>query len=655
MDFLGIRPVAVFVPIDFHRKRGDKTFMYTQNALLTIYPVLLILMTFYGAKLSKKGVVSDLFVNLSQAKSIQAAACIAVVIHHLTQQITIYGMRPKGPVTLFNYIGYIFTAIFFFFSGFGLITSLENKPEYLKTFFRKRLPAVLVPFWMINVVGVILTNILSYEKLSAPEIISDILGITLINSNGWFIIEIVVFYFIFFVLFSLIKNRHLASALLCLSSVLIIIISFLLGHDPTNSKSHWFRGEWWYNSTIAFAFGVIFAGIKDSFSAFCAKHFAAMTALFSLLTALSVAASIYAQKYLGYYHEAVHGGVWDAIITLLIQSISCLMAVTLILILNTRISIGNRALSFIGAMSLELFLIHGFFVDLIFGDMELVEFLRFFVVIAASILSAALLTPLVKLVVKNTAEWFELLSVKNDTLESHIRETRRKKRLKIAGIAGGVIIAATLLYCFIGRNIVLKNEYSQECRQVKNAAIGDTVMWGHFDINPSIPGKERITWIVLDKDSESAVLIAEKGLLGSYYHQHHAKVSWKDSDLRKLINSSKILKSFSKYELEDIIVTDDDTLTLLTADEASRYFSSDEDRELHITDVAAAQGTNTNEMSKHHYWDYETAKTSWWWLKSDTADITAPIVTVDGEISPHERYVNKPGGAVRLVLRVRIR
>ena len=49
-------------------------------------------------------------------------------------------------------------------------------------------------------------------------------------------------------------------------------------------------------------------------------------------------------------------------------------------------------------------------------------------------------------------------------------------------------------------------------------------------------------------------------------------------------------------------------------------------------------------------------KTSWWWLRGDTGytGLTAPIVTVDGVISPDEKYVNKPGGAIRPVIRVKI-
>ena len=628
-----------------------------QNALLTLYPILLLIITFYGAKTAGKGLISDSFISLEQAGGIQTFACIAIILHHVTQQITGYGLRPKGPITLLSYIGFCFTAVFFFFSGYGLIVSVETKPDYLRTFLTRRLPSVLIPFWMINILGVILTGIVSSRKLSVSEILSDIFGITLINGNGWFIIEIVLLYLIFFVLFSLIKNRDLASALLCAATIGIIIFCFLRGHDPEGEQTSWFRGEWWYNSTITFAFGVIFARSRDRFRSFCIRHYFVMAALFSVLTAVCIFASVYAQKHLGYYHEPVHSGIRDAILTLLIQSLTCIITTTFMLILNMKIAIGNKALNIISSMSLELFLIHGFFVSLVFGGREMSDFVRYAAVILSSVIATALVVPAIRFVGKEVSVLLNTKRIRNDTLERQIYEKKKKKKLKILGITGVILALAAVFYLTAGRAIVHKNEYASERKQLEDAALGDKILWGHFDMETGLPGKERVSWIVIDKDAGSALLISEKGLAGSYYHQKHAKVSWSDCDLKREINSGKFAGIFSRYELQDMIPIDGDMISLLTVREADSFFAKDEERELMITPVAKAQGTNINDMSKHNYWDYSSNKTSWWWLRpdDDIASLTAPIVTVDGIISEDEKYVNKPGGAIRPVIRVGIK
>ena len=122
--------------------------------LLQIFPLGLLALTFIGAKIHRNDFNED-YLELTESKKIQAIACLGVILHHLTQQITGYGVVPKGPVTVFNYAGILFTSLFFFYSGYGLITSMQNKPGYLNTFLTKRLPTVLIPFWIINVIYVL--------------------------------------------------------------------------------------------------------------------------------------------------------------------------------------------------------------------------------------------------------------------------------------------------------------------------------------------------------------------------------------------------------------------------------------------------------------------------------------------------------------------
>ena len=46
---------------------------------------------------------SQEYLSLKQSKQIQALACVGIMIHHVTQQITSYGSNPKGPVTVFGF------------------------------------------------------------------------------------------------------------------------------------------------------------------------------------------------------------------------------------------------------------------------------------------------------------------------------------------------------------------------------------------------------------------------------------------------------------------------------------------------------------------------------------------------------------------------
>ena len=96
-------------------------------------------------------------------------------------------------------------------------------------------------------------------------------------------------------------------------------------------------------------------------------------------------------------------------------------------------------------------------------------------------------------------------------------------------------------------------------------------------------------------------------------------------------------------------------MTLLTVAQAREMFGSDSERELAITDAAEKYGTNINRPSKANNWDMKDYRSSWWWLKGSGApSATAPIVTVDGEILTDVQEVNRPGGAIRPVVYVKV-
>ncbi len=630
-----------------------------QEAFLMIYPALWIVMIFYGAGVSKKGETASSFLCLEQSKMIQACACIGIILHHVTQQITVYGLRPKGPVTIFSYTGFIFSGLFFFFSGYGLILSLDNKADYLKTFLQKRLPAVLIPFWFINLCIVLSDRFFFGVKNNLIVSLKNIFGITLINGNGWFIIEIVILYLIFYSLFWLIRNRDIALFLLCLCTVIIILFGFGRGHDPSGNQSHWFRGEWWFNSTIAFAFGLVFARFRATIVGFSKRFYPAVTALSAITSVLLVYASYYTVKYYGYYHDKIVRGRRDALLTLGVQMLACIVITYFVVLLNMKVTLGNPVLKRISSIQLPLFLVHGYFANRVFGGLEISDFIRYGVVLLSGIAGAALLALPTDFLVKEITKRLTSIRIVGDTLEAKNREKLRQRRNKILRITGAVAVVLCLLTTLaltIGRSVILGKEFEQEIELIKTAKVGDVVAFGRFDTDLSRYGKERVSWIIVKDEGEKKCLLSEKGLGGSYYYQRHEEISWEGSDLRKLLAAGEYSEMFSADEVAVILPQDGDMLTLLTVKEAQELFSSDEERELDITDAAEKNGTNVNILSKANNWDMKNYRSSWWWLRGDKGinSITAPIVTVDGVISPDEKPVNKPGGAIRQVIWVDI-
>ncbi len=585
---------------------------------------------------------------------IKGAACLGIILHHLVQRVTIYGRYYKGPVTAFNYAGILFTGLFFFFSGYGLIKSLETKPDYLKGFLKRRLPAVLLPFWLVNLIEVLLEIFVYGVHKSPAALLKGLSGLTLLDGNGWFIIEIVVLYLAFYVIFRVVRGRDAALFLLCLFTVGMIVFSFFRGHDPTGNNALWFRGEWWFNSTGVFIFGLLYARFQKEADVFLNRRYPLALGAAAVLFVAVFGGSVYIVERFGYYQSLV---TWHAkreqLITLLAQTAACLLFALVVLLLNMRITLRSRALRYVGGISLELFLVHGYILRRFFGGAKLSDPLLFAAVLGSSIACAAVISPCVKLLVKAVTGRLTWRKAENHTLESAIAEKQREKRARLLKILSGVCVGAVCVFWLIRAAqyyIFDRREYKEECAALAIAAVGDEVLWGRFETEPLKPGRERLAWTVFRREGGRVYLLSKEGVAGSYYNQKHEAVSWEDCDLRGLLNSEKFTGMFSRYEAKNVVEMEGDRITLLTPAEAEEIFASDLERELKVTEAAEKAGTNVNRLSKDNYWDMKGYRSSWWWLRGEEEDILAPIVTVDGVIETRTKAVNKPGGAIRPVI-----
>ena len=627
------------------------------NILLSIYPVMFVLVVLFNSHPRRKNAGTEDFLNIRQTRSVQSAACIGIILHHLSQQVTNYGSLDKGLITVFSYAGILFTALFFFFSGYGLMISLQNRTDYLHTFLQRRLPTVLIPFWLCNAVILIVNRLFYGIRYSFDQAVLYIPGINLINGNGWFIIEIVIIYIMFFALFSMFRNRDIALVLLTVAVFGLIACGFFSGHDPNNRR--WFKGEWWYNSTIAFALGLWYARFKNKLDRFFSIHYRTMSVLFFLLFIVLFRFSVYCVRRFGYYYDlSISVGRRYASITLISQSAACIAFVICIILLLMKMVIGNRILESLNKIRLPLFLLHGYFVSTVFGNIKMNAFLKFGAVIICSVLAASVVSPLSAYLVRKSAIAFTSGQKTRGTLEwdNYIRTRKKLNRIiKKIVVLCVLLLLCLLLFQVIDNTVISKKHYLEECGDLKSAAVGDRVLWGRFETDPGHFGKERLHWIVIDKGEDYISLLSEKGISGGVYHHKHQDISWENCDLRKYLNSDVFTGMFSKYEAADVIPQNNDMLSLLTVEEAESVFASDKERELAITEKAKQDGTNINVMSYHNYWGMKGYSSSWWWLRGENgrSDIYAPIVTVDGTILEKTKAVNKPNGAIRPVIRVK--
>lgn len=377
-----------------------------QDNILLIFPIIVIGILLYKVKVSPRGMVWQDCWNYSDAKNIQVLAAFGVILHHLAQLISCYDMIPIGPIQIMTSMGILFTSIFFFYSGFGLMQSFENKNNYLDHFLLNRLSVVVIPFLITNIIYIWP----GYEQeriTSIPELLTSIVGFTLINTNAWYLVEIIIFYIAFYLCFKLIKNSNIATVVYCCFVLVVIIASVLLGHDFSQINGHWFMGEWWFNSSIVFVMGILFGKYRDRIVAFYEKQYIFKMLGSIVLFVLSFHFEEIILHQFGYYNETITNYNYsEKFITLGAQMITCILFMQMILLITMKLRFDNMILKYLSAITLELYLVQDLCMQFFSYESKIPHYLIYIYVIAGSLILAVLVHFIdkffIKLIKKNS-------------------------------------------------------------------------------------------------------------------------------------------------------------------------------------------------------------------------------------------------------------
>lgn len=328
------------------------------NIPLSIYILSLLALLLSGCKLAKKKTYHEDFLDYSVMKGLQGCTAMAIILHHLTQTVTQYGQYDKGLINILVDAGVLFTGLFFFCSGYGLMTSLLEKDDYLNGFIRKRLSAIVVPFFVCNWLFIAVNLITGYSA-KPLDIVTYICGVVLMNDQMWFIVELTVLYIAFFIIFRKRKSDQSALVMMAMFMTIMTVGSLLLGHDNlTGTLGKWFHGEWWYNTTWLFFVGLLVAKHKERLVGFAKKNYVWLLPVMLLAFALMNIATAYMLRHSGYYTSSN----FDKLITAVVQ---CVMVVVFVLgffLITMKVRFKNPWMDFIGTFTLEIYLLQNIFI-----------------------------------------------------------------------------------------------------------------------------------------------------------------------------------------------------------------------------------------------------------------------------------------------------
>ena len=268
-----------------------------------------------GAKYRPNG---EHFFNRENSGAMRGFWCLIVVLVHIPGA---HQNRIQDMLGSFAYVGVTF---FFLTSAYGLRLAAVKRPESLKAFWRNRLPKLLEPCLLTNAIGMALRALCG----------GGIELRMLVWINGW-VCWLLVCYFIFWACYRFLPAKRRDWAVCGLVSVFSLAVYWMKPETTT-----------WCPEVLGFAWGILLSCRMDRFRGWLSRGWAAKSSAMCLLAAcLGIA-------YLRWKEIPFFGDY--------VLKIALGMAILgFLLALNTTISIGNPISRTLGAISFEVYLLHG--------------------------------------------------------------------------------------------------------------------------------------------------------------------------------------------------------------------------------------------------------------------------------------------------------
>lgn len=258
--------------------------------------------------------------NIDSANALRGICALEIMLGHIglaTNNIFLFPNRKAG---------ILFVGIFFLLSGYGLSYSLDNKENYLNSF-SKRIARILIIFTPLLVCFCVIKVCINPEKNIVDIIINQ-----MFNSSYWYVWELLGLYLLFYVIAKYKKEK--LNLIMLISTMIFVVIAFLLGLNDT-----------WFGSTLAFPLGMYYYSYLSKKEREKSK---VPTWLLFIIFSLVLAASILC------FFVSPDSFIGNCVA----RNIATVMFCLLVLIILSKIKLGNPVISFVSKISFEIYLIH---------------------------------------------------------------------------------------------------------------------------------------------------------------------------------------------------------------------------------------------------------------------------------------------------------
>lgn len=261
--------------------------------------------------------------------SIRGICAIEIMLGHIGLP-----SNTGGSIYLFPFrkAGILVVGCFLFFSGLGLIKSMQKQKDYFDKFIIKKCIAILVPAYLVYLVF-FLPYMLGSRGEGVSRVWKYLLCGQFYHSAMWYVFELLLLYVLFFVLFRKTDNYKKSLGVVAIVSVVFIFAAHFMG-----------LVEPWYGSTMCFSLGLFYGLYENKLSDFLQKNYLKCFAgsIFIFLLSLGV-------FFIG------EDTVWGVVVA---RNIAALSFTVIMIMLLYKVKLSNFISNYCGKISYEIYLVH---------------------------------------------------------------------------------------------------------------------------------------------------------------------------------------------------------------------------------------------------------------------------------------------------------
>ena len=296
--------------------------------------MLILIVGLYRIEIFPKGIYEN-YIGREQTTAIKGLFALIIFCSHMRKYIDLGGVY-QGQIYdyVLNSIGQLMVVMFLFYSGYGILETYKLKPDYEKSFIKRRFLKVLVHFDCAVFLYLIVDSILHIKYLPIDYLLCWI-GWKAIGNSKWFVFDILLLYLVTYIAFKSIKwfsnktekiDKIKTLAISCLlETIFAIIILFFLKRN---------EGSWWYDTLLSFPCGMLFSCYKEKIEYLVKQNYV-----------LTLTVNI-----IGFE-------IFYSINTFVTYNIcACFFAMTIVL-LTMKIKIQNNILNWLGKASFSIYIL----------------------------------------------------------------------------------------------------------------------------------------------------------------------------------------------------------------------------------------------------------------------------------------------------------